>query len=134
MTITTTAPATTADVDLITALDAGLLPFQTPSADLLAILNNKAIASGRERGIIAAQAIGRIIPEGVEIEEINCGREGKARALFLHRNDEDDIALYFFDRTTSVSLHIDADDPADRRDEPVSPAEMFEIIRAYYGS
>lgn len=134
MTITTTAPATTADVDLITALDAGLLPFQTPSADLLAILNNKAIASGIERGIIAAQAIERIIPDGVEIEEINCGREGKARALFLHRNDEDDIALYFFDRTTSVSLHIDADDPAERRDEPVSPAEMFEIIHAYYGS
>ena len=134
MTITTTAPATTADVDLITALDAGLLPFQTPSADLLAILNNKAIASGIERGIIAAQAIERIIPDGVEIEEINCGREGRARALFLHRNDEDDIALYFFDRTTSVSLHIDADDPAERRDEPVSPAEMFEVIRAYYGS
>lgn len=133
MTITTTAPVTH-DVDLVTALDAGLLPFQTPSADLLAILNNKAIASGRERGIIAAQAIERIIPAGVAIEEINCGRDGKARGVFLHQNDEDDIALYFFDRTTSVSVHIDADDPDDRRDETVSPTEMFEIIRAYYGS
>jgi hypothetical protein len=129
MTITTTAHA---DVDLITALDAGLLDFQTPSADALAILTNTAIASGRERGIIAAQILERIVPDGVQIEEINCGRDAKARGVFLHQDDVDHIALYFFDRTASVTVHIDADEPDERHDAPVSPLEMFDLIRAYY--
>ena len=132
MTITTTAPTAHADVDLITALDAGLLDFQTPSADALAILANTAIASGRERGIIAAQIIERIVPDGVQIEEINCGRDAKVRGVFLHQDDVDHIAIYFFDRTASVTVHIDADDPDERHDEPVSPARMFDLIRAYY--
>src|SRR3990167_8125433 len=96
MTITTTAPTAHADVDLITALDAGMLDFQTPSADALAILTNTAIASGRERGIIAAQIIERIVPDGVQIEEINCGRDAKVRGVFLHQDDVDHIAVYFF--------------------------------------
>lgn len=131
MTITTTTPVH-ADVDLITALDAGLLDFQTPSADALAILGNTAVASGRERGIIAAQVIERIVPDGVQIEEINCGRDAKVRGVFLHQDDVDHIALYFFDRTASVTVHIDADEPEQRHDAPVSPARMFDLIRAYY--
>ena len=132
MTITTTQAQTHADVDLITALDAGLLEVQIPSADTLAILGNTAIASGRERGIIAAQVIERIVPDGVQIEEINCGTDAKARGVFLHQDDADHIALYFFDRTASVMVHIDADEPDERHDGPVSPAEMFDLIRAYY--
>lgn len=131
MTITTTTPVH-ADVDLITALDAGLLDFQTPSADALAILGNTAVASGRERGIIAAQVIERIVPDGVQIEEINCGRDAKVRGVFLHQDDVDHIAIYFFDRTASVTVHIDADEPEQRHDAPVSPARMFDLIRAYY--
>lgn len=131
MTITTTNQVH-ADVDLIAALDAGLLDFQTPSADTLAILSNIQIASGRERGIIAAQMIERIVPDGVQIEEINCGHDAKVRGVFLHQDDVDHIALYFFDRTASVTVHIDADDPDERHDAPVSPARMFELIRAYY--
>jgi hypothetical protein len=132
MTITTTAPQTTADVDLITALDAGLLDFQRPSAESLEILSNIAIASGRERGIIAAQMIERIVPEGVQIEEINCGRDAKVRGVFLHQDDVDHVALYFFDRTASVSVHIESDDPDEEHHGPHSPAEVFELIRAYY--
>lgn len=132
MTITATAPSKTADVDLITALDSGLLDFQRPSAESLEILSNTAIASGRERGIIAAQMIERIVPEGVQIEEINCGRDGKARGVFLHRDDVDHVALYFFDRTASVSVHIESDDPDEEHHGPHTPAEVFELIRAYY--
>lgn len=133
MTITTTAPVH-ADVDLITALDAGLLDFQKPSNHALAILGDTALASGRERGIVAAQVIERIVPDGVQIEEINCGAEAKVRGVFLHQDDEDHIALYFFDGTTSVSVQIDADDPAERHDGLVSPVEMFEIVRTYYSA
>ena len=127
MTITTTTQVH-ADVDLITALDASLLDFQTPSADALAILADTAVASGRERGIIAAQVIERIVPDGVQIEEINCGRDAKVRGVFFHQDDVDHIALYFFDRTASVTVHIDADEPEQRHDAPVSPAQMFDLI------
>jgi hypothetical protein len=134
MTITTAAPCTTtADVDLITALDAGLLPIQTPSVDALVILGNTAIASARERGIIAAGILERIIPDGVQIEEINVGRNAKSRAVFLHQDDVDHIALYFFDHTSSVSVYIENDDPDKcRHEEFASPAEMFDLVRDYY--
>jgi hypothetical protein len=134
MTITTTAPrTTTADVDLITALDAGLLPIQTPSVEALVILGNTAIASARERGIIAAGILERIVPDGVQIEEINVGRNAKSRAVFLHQDDVDQIALYFFDHTSSVSVYIENDDPDQcRHEEFASPAEMFDLVRDYY--
>jgi hypothetical protein len=132
MTITTTAPQTSADIDLVTALDAGLLDFQRPAVESLEILSNIAIASGRERGIIAAQMIERLVPAGVQIEEINCGTDAKVRGVFLHQDDDDHIALYFFDRTASVSVHIDSDDPDEAHDGPMPPAEMFDLIRAYY--
>ena len=133
MTITTTAPrTTTADVDLITALDSGLLDFQRPSAESLEILSNTAIASGRERGIIAAQMLERIVPEGVQIEEINCGTDAKVRGVFLHQGDDDNVALYFHDRTASVVVHIESDDPEQEHHGPHTPAEVFELIRAYY--
>lgn len=132
MTITTTAPSVHADVDLITALDSGLLDFQRPSAESLEILSNTAIASGRERGIIAAQMIERIVPEGVQIEEINCGTDAKVRGVFLHQGDDDNVALYFHDRTASVVVHIESDDPDEEHHGPHTPAEVFELIRAYY--
>lgn len=132
MTITATAPRVRADVDLVMALDAGLLDFQRPSAEALEILSNTAIASGRERGIIAAQMIERIVPEGVEIEEINCGTDAKVRGVFLHQGDDDNVALYFHDRTASVVVHIESDDPEEEHHGPHTPAEVFELIRAYY--
>lgn len=133
MTITTTSQVH-ADVDLITALDAGLIrEIQTPSADALAILANTALASGRERGIIAAGILERLVPNGVQIEEINLGRDRKVRGVFLHQDDTDHIALHFFDRTASVWVHVynDSDDVEDF-DDTVPVVEMFEMIRAYY--
>lgn len=70
--------------------------------------------------------------EGVQIEEINCGTDAKVRGVFLHQDDVDQVALYFFDRTASVSVHIDSDDPEEEHHGPHSPAEVFELIRAYY--
>jgi hypothetical protein len=144
---TTTAPATTdTDVDLIAALEASpdfttvtgkeqlaaLLGITVPSADTLAVLNDKALASGIERGIVAAGAIEAIVPDDVSIEEINVGSNAKVRGVFLHQDDVDQVALYFFDKTTSVSVHIESEDPDEECHEFLSPEEMFDRIRAYY--
>jgi hypothetical protein len=144
---TTTAPATTStDIDLIAAVEASprftvvrdaghlaeLLGFDVPSEDAISILNDTALASGKERGIVAAGVIERIVPDGVQIEEINCGTDAKVRGVFLHQDDVDHMALYFFDSTASVSVHIDSHDPDEAYDGLVTPTEMFDLIRTYY--
>lgn len=148
MTITTTAPAQI-DVDLITALDASpdftvvnnpghlaeLLGIQTPNTAALAVLNDTALASGRERGIVAAGILERITPDDVLMEEANLGTDRKVRALFLYQDGPDapeQIALHFFDRTASIWVHIDSADEDEQYDGLMSPERMFDVIRAYY--
>lgn len=145
-TTTTTAPATT-DIDLIAALDASpdfvtvnspghladLLGITTPNEAALAILGDTALASGRERGIVAAGILERIVPDGVEIEELNLGTDSKVRGVFLHADGVDHIGIHFLDSTASVYVHIDGDGE-EHVDELMTPAEMFDAIRGYYGA
>jgi hypothetical protein len=146
MTTTTTAPATT-DIDLIAALDASpdfvtvnspghladLLGITTPNEAALAILGDTALASGRERGIIAAGILERIVPDGVDIEELNLGTDRKTRGVFLHADGVDQIGMHFLDGTASVWIHIDGDDESGY-DGLATPAEMFDLVRGYYGA
>lgn len=143
---TTTAPATT-DIDLIAALDASpdfvtvnspgnladLLGITTPGEAALAILGDTALASGRERGIVAAGILERIVPDGVEIEELNLGTDRRTRGVFLYRDGVDQIALSFLDRTARVWVHINGDGE-EHVDELMTPAEMFDTVRGYYGA
>lgn len=143
---TTTAPATT-DIDLIAALDASpdfvtvnspghladLLGITTPNEAALAILGDTFLASGRERGIIAAGILERIVPDDVEIEELNLGTDRRTRGVFLYRDGVDQIALSFLDRTSSVWVHINGDGE-EHVDELMTPAEMFDTVRGYYGA
>jgi hypothetical protein len=147
MTITTTAAVqTTTDVDLIAALEASpdftvvtdgthlaqLLGIQVPSAAALEILNDTETASGIERGIVAAGVIERIVPSDVEIEEYNIGAQGKTRSVYLIQDGVEHIGINFLDRTHEVALHIDSDDPDTVFHGFVTPAEMFDMIRAYW--
>lgn len=143
-TTTTTAPATT-DIDLILALEASddfttvrdgdhladLLGLQVPSPDALAVLNDPALASGIERGIVAAGVIERLVPADVHIEEYTLGNRG-TRGVFLHQDGVDQIGLFFFAATAEVGVYIESDDPDEEHVGPASPAEMFDLIRAYY--
>jgi hypothetical protein len=150
MTTTTTQATTTqaaTDVDLIAALDASpdfvtvnspghladLLGITTPNQAALAILGDTALASGRERGIIAAGILERIVPDGVEIEELNLGTDRKTRGVFLHADGVDHIGMHFLDGTACVWIHIDGDDETSY-DGLATPAEMFDLVRGYYGA
>lgn len=140
---TTIAQAPT-DVDLIAALEASpdfvtvtdgahlaeLLGVQIPSDDALAVLNDKHLASGRERGIVAAGVLERIVPDDVAIEEYNLG--SCTRAVYLSQDDVEQIAVHFMDRTTEVAVHIESNDPDEEFHGFVTPAEMFDRVRAYY--
>ena len=144
VTTTTNAPITT-DIDLIAALEASpeftvvrdgnhlaeLLAVQVPSADALAVLNDPALASGIERGIVAAGVLERVVPADVSIEEYTLG-SSRTRGVFLHQDGVDQIALHFLDGTAQVAVHIDSDDPDEAHDGFVTPTEMFALIRAYY--
>lgn len=145
MTITTTRP----DVDLVIALDAtpttpintpghlaDLLNLQTPSTAALAILGDTRLASGIERGIIAAGILERITPDDVLIEEANLGADRRTRSVLLYQDGPDgreQITLSFLDRTPNVWVHIDGDD-TEHIDELMPPVEMFDVVRAYYRS
>jgi hypothetical protein len=117
MTITTTAPvqATT-----------------TPNAAELTILSDAALASGINRGIIAAGILERMVPAGVQIEELNMGAKGTTRGVFLHEGGVDQIAMYFLDATAEVSVHIEDYEDGENFDRFISATEMFDMIRAYY--
>lgn len=151
MTITTTAPVhTTNDAELLAALDASpefvtvnnpghladLLGIQTPSTAALAILGDTFLASGIERGIIAAGILDRITPDDVMMEEANLGADRRTRSVSLYQDGPDgheQITLSFLDRTPNVWVHIDGDD-AEHIDELMTPAAMFDAVRAYYRS
>lgn len=151
MTITTTAPVQAVpDTDLIAALDAShrpvtvnspghladLLDIQTPSPAALAILEDTFLASGIERGIIAAGILERITPPDVMMEEANLGADRRTRSVSLYQDGpagREQITLSFLDRTSSVWVHIDGDD-GEHIDELMPPALMFDVVRAYYRS
>ena len=104
MTITTAAPVQTTT---------------TPNAADITTLNDAGLASGIERGIIAAGILERMVPAGVRVEEHNLGAKRTTRGVFLHEGGEDQIALYFLDATAEVSVHIACYE--DGRTSPVHP-------------
>lgn len=120
----------TVDIDVVAAVE--LLDVQIPSANALAILNDTATASGIERGIVAAGVIERMVPAGVEMEEHNLGTGRRTRGVYLHQAGDEHMAMNFLDRTHEIGLHIDSHDPEEEFDGFVTPAELFEKIRAYY--
>lgn len=120
MTITTDRISTACDVD------------QIVTADVLGKLDDVAALSGIARGIVAAGVLGRMVPDGVQIEEYNLGGKRATRGVFLHDGGADQIALYFLDATAEVSVHIQADGTDEAFDRFIPAAEMFEVVRAYY--
>lgn len=144
---TTTAPVTTtSDDDLIAALTASddftvvrdgdhladLLDVKIPSDDALAVLNDPALASGIERGIVAAGVLERLVPADVHIEEITYGSHHTTRGVFLHQDGVDQIALNFVDGTHEIAVHIDSHDPDEEHSGFETPQAMFDLVRAYY--
>jgi hypothetical protein len=119
MTITTTAPVQTT---------------ATPNAAELTILSDAALASGINRGIIAAGILERMVPDGVQIEEHNMGGKRTTRGVFLHEGGVDQINLYFLDATAEVSVHIEDYEDGENFDRFIPVAEMFDMVRAYYQS
>ncbi len=113
---------------------ADLLGIEVPNRAALAVLNDTALASGRERGIIAADILDRITPDDVTIEQHNLGATRKTRGVFLYQDGADgreQIALHFFDHTPSVWVHIDEGDAA-YFDDLVGVDTMFDMVAAYY--
>ena len=136
----------TTDAELLTALDASpdfvtvngpghladMLGIDIPDVTTFAILGDKTLASGIERGIIAAGILERLVPDGVQIEEYNLGAKRTTRGVFLHQDGVDQIAMHFLDATAEVSVHIEADDPDQAFDRFITTDEMFELVRGYY--
>jgi hypothetical protein len=98
----------------------------------LAILGDAVLASGIERGILAAGILERMIPAQVNIEEYNLGAKRTTRGVFLHQGSVDQIAMYFLDATAEVSVHIADFEDGENFDRFIPVAEMFEMVRAYY--
>ena len=113
MTITTTAPV-------------------HADAAQLTNLGDAVLASGIERGIIAAGILERMVPAGVQIEEYNLGAKRTSRGVFLHQGGVDQINMYFLDATAEVSVHIADYEDGENFDRFIPVAEMFEMVRAYY--
>jgi hypothetical protein len=112
MTITTTAPV---------------------HADAAELTNlGDVLASGIERGIIAAGILERMVPAGVQIEELSMGAKRTTRGVFLHEGGVDQIAMYFLDATAEVSVHIEDYEDGENFDRFIPAAEMFDMVRAYY--
>jgi hypothetical protein len=140
------AQPTTHDDALIAALDASpdfttvtdgahlaeLLGVQVPSDATLAVLNTPALASAIERGIVAADTLRRIVPDDVQIEEVNYGTEQRTRGVFLYQDGVDQVAMSFVDGTHEIAVHIDSDDPDEEFSGFITPAEMFDLVKRYY--
>ena len=141
-----TTTTQTTNAELLVALDASpdfvtvngpghladLLGIEVPDVARFAILGDKALASGIERGIIAAGILERMVPEGVQIEEYNTGANLTTRGVFLHADGVDQIAMYFLDATAEVSVHIEGAAGQENFDRFITTDEMFDLVREYY--
>lgn len=140
MTITTVRPtSTTHALDMsVTIRDSDptprVLDIRIPSADALAVLYDIALASGIERGIVAAGVLERLAPYGVELDERTCGTNRDMRCVYLHHESFGEVSVMFFHHTASVMVHIDADDDCDTVDGMYTPEQMFDLVRAHYDS